>query len=357
MDLQRYNSFRVRAETPQMYTVRSTVESLDLLNALEDTPYIIGGGSNILLVDDLRHPVVLNRIKGIQVVREEEDFVEVEIGAGEPWHDFVRYAVQQGWGGVENLALIPGTAGAAPIQNIGAYGREISEVLERVRGLYYDSSRWKQIELDRAQCQFGYRNSIFKKELQGRFMVSSLVLRLTKRNHQICSTYWSLQSWLEKRRIVLPDIKTIFEAVVDIRRQRLPDPKVLPNAGSFFKNVFVSEAHFLKLKSRYEDLPVFELDGLYKIPTGWLIEKCGWKGKRWKDVGTYTRQALILVNYGTHSGRDIYHLAGKIMRDVYDRFGIVLEPEVQIWPKHYRERLYQEYAIPLPAHKAKERQR
>ncbi len=356
MDLQRYNTFRVRAEAPSVRVIHSVGEFTSVLHQLDTPPYVLGEGSNILLVDDLDRPVLINRIKGIGVVKEHDNTVDVEIGAGESWHGFVQWAVEQGWGGVENLALIPGTAGAAPIQNIGAYGREIAEVLLHVRGLYFNGSRWEWLQLDGHQCRFGYRTSIFKQELQEKFIVCGITLRLTRHHHDLRVSYWSLQKWLEQHDISTPDVQTIFRAVVDIRRQRLPDPEVLPNAGSFFKNVFVTEEYYHKLKSQYGELPAFEQDGRYKIPSGWLIEKCGWKGKRFNDVGTFARQALILVNYGTSKGRDIYHLAGRILRDVYERFGIVLEPEVQIWPRHYLDNLYREYAIPLPAHRARENQ-
>ena len=356
MDLQRYNTFRVRAQAPSIRVIHSVEEANSALHQLGAPPYVLGEGSNILLVDDLDRPVLINRIKGIRVVNEQDNTVDIEIGAGQSWHAFVQWAVEQGWGGVENLALIPGTAGAAPIQNIGAYGREIADVLLRVSGLYFNGRRWEWLQLDRHQCRFGYRTSIFKQELRENFIVCGITLRLTRHHHDLRVSYWSLKKWLEQRDIPNPNVQTIFRAVVDIRRQRLPDPEVLPNAGSFFKNVFVTEEQFQRLKGQYEDLPVFAQGGMYKVPSGWLIEKCGWRGKRLNDVGTYARQALILVNYGTPNGRDIYHLAGRIMRDVYDRFGIVLEPEVQIWPHRYRDNLYREYAIPLPAHRARENQ-
>ncbi|MFA6058003.1 MAG: UDP-N-acetylmuramate dehydrogenase [Taibaiella sp.] len=289
---------------------------------------ILGGGSNILFTQDVPQWVLRNEIRGIEEIKEDEEYVWLRAGAGEVWHGFVLYCVNHGYGGVENLSLIPGTVGASPIQNIGAYGVEIKDVMDSVR--FFDLEKETFEIFTAEQCQFGYRDSIFKRSLKGRIIITSVVFRLRKKPVFNVS-YGNIQQELDIMGIKELSVKSISDAVIRIRSAKLPDPKEIGNAGSFFKNPEVPEKIYDNLKEQYPSIPGFKVsDGIIKIPAGWLIEQCSWKGFRENDYGVHRNQALVLVNYGKAKGKDIALLSEKIMASVQDRFNIALEREVQI---------------------------
>lgn len=330
-DLTPFNTLGIEAHARYFTSVTSVDE---LQNLLSDSRFdrlprlVLGGGSNILFVDDFPGLVMHIEIKGREVVREEGDELRVRIGAGENWHRFVRYCVEQGWGGIENLSLIPGSVGAAPIQNIGAYGVELEEVFHSLEAVEIGSGTRR--EFTHNECRFGYRDSIFKNELKGRFIVTHVLLNLS-RNPKLNTSYGAIQSKLQEKDISDPDISDISEVVMEIRRNKLPDPEDLGNAGSFFKNPIVSGETYEKIRKQYEQVPAYPMDlGGVKIPAGWLIEKTGWKGRKEGQAGTYRQQALVIVNHGGATGQQILELSRKIRSAVADQFGIELVPEVNI---------------------------
>lgn len=290
---------------------------------------ILGGGSNILFTKDFDGLILKVDVMGKTVHEENDDTVLVTVGAGENWHEFVRYCLGQNWGGIENLSLIPGTAGAAPIQNIGAYGVEIKNVLVYVDGLDLITGQPRRFNHD--ECRFGYRESVFKHDLHEKIFVSSITLRLTRRSHRLDTHYGAIQEVLRKHKIDRPTILDVSDAVIAIRRSKLPDPSVLGNAGSFFKNPTVDESLASDIRSRYPKMPSYPSDNQkVKIPAGWLIEACGWKGKRIGNVGVHDQQALVLINLGNGTGEEIFQLATKIQESVKEKFGIALTTEVNI---------------------------
>lgn len=307
-------------------TLRSDVK-------LASLPWMImGGGSNLLFTHDIDKVVVTCRFKKIKIVKEDDDSVWLSVGAGMVWHDFVEYTVNKGYWGLENLALIPGTVGAAPVQNIGAYGAEAQDTITRVQTLNLFSGERR--EFRHSDCEFAYRNSIFKTEFTNSLLVHRVTFRLRKAQAGQANLYY------EPLKLALQDFekseltsKDIFDAIVAIRKKRLPNPEDYGNAGSFFKNPIVSEEYFLELSERFGDIPYHKtLDNHYKIPAAWLIEKAGWKGKRCrnKTAGVSAKHALVLVNYGGATGEDIIMLSQRILEDVDHKFGIHLEPEVII---------------------------
>lgn len=290
---------------------------------------IIGGGSNILCTEAPQALVILNRTKGIRVLSEDAAELLVEVASGEVWHEFVLYALAQGWNGIENLALIPGTVGAAPIQNIGAYGVEVKDVIASVT--YWDWEQQSFVSLTNAECHFAYRESIFKHELKDRFFISSVCFRLSKTQH-LNTAYGAIEEELRQMNVLSPNAQDVAAAVMRIRSSKLPNPKELGNAGSFFKNPSVSVQQLLDLKKEYPAMPSFPItEQLVKVPAAWLIEQCGWKGYRRGDCGVHAQQALVLVNYGSAKGADMWQLSTDIIASVQARFGIVLEREVQVW--------------------------
>jgi len=327
-----YNTFGIQAHAGLFTIVKSAAEVQTLVQtgALRDKPLLIlGGGSNLLLTQDFPGVVVKNEIQGIQIVEEDADQVVVEVGSGEVWHDFVMRSVDNGWGGLENLSLIPGTMGAAPMQNIGAYGVEVKRNILKVTAI--DLMTGAVESFDNGACQFGYRESIFKHELKGKYFISSVTLILTKRNHQYNISYGIIGEVLKKNGIERPTLKAISDAVISIRQSKLPDPKVIGNAGSFFKNPTVPSEKLESLKKTYMQIPYYpEENGRYKIPAAWLIEQSGWKGKRLGNIGVHEHQALVLVNYGGGEGRSIWQLAMNIQASVREKFDITLQPEVNV---------------------------
>jgi UDP-N-acetylmuramate dehydrogenase len=286
----------------------------------------LGGGSNILFTRDIDALVIKIAIKGIDLIREDEDFVWLHAGAGEKWHDFVMYCVANDYAGVENLSLIPGTIGAAPMQNIGAYGVEIKDVVETVEAISVETAEMRTFSNE--ECLFGYRESIFKHALKGKLIITGVLFRLNKKPVYHIE-YGDIRKTLTEMNVETPSIKAISEAVISIRESKLPDPAKIGNAGSFFKNPEIPAEQFDKLKSDFPNVPGYHtMPGFVKVPAGWLIEQAGWKGYREGDIGVHARQALVLVNYGGGSGAEIKALSEKIQQSVQEKFGVSLNAEV-----------------------------
>ncbi|HNE65595.1 MAG TPA: UDP-N-acetylmuramate dehydrogenase [Saprospiraceae bacterium] len=304
----------------------------DVLEAIGQTSlpvFVLGGGSNILFTEDIQAFVLHNKITGIEIVEESDSDIIIKAGGGEVWHSFVLWCIDKDYGGIENLSLIPGTVGAAPVQNIGAYGVELKDVFHSLEAI--DLLTGNTLTFSKEACKFGYRDSIFKHEWKGRLIISRVYFQLTKKNHKLHSSYAALKSELDKQHITDPGILDISRAVIAVRQSKLPDPKTLGNAGSFFKNPEISRELFLKIQEKYPSIPPYPAaEGLVKIPAGWLIEQRGWKGRRKGNCGSYEQQALVLVNYNDATGKEILQLATEIIEDVYDHFGVKLSPEVNI---------------------------
>ncbi len=329
-DLTKLNTFGIKAHARFFAEIKSEGEIEELFaNHIfkENKKLFLGGGSNILFTKDFDGIVVLNKLKGIEVLKENDESVLVKSMSGEVWHDLVKFAVEKGYWGIENLSFIPGTVGAAPMQNIGAYGAELKEVLENIEALSAETGE-KRI-FTREECDLGYRDSVFKNELRGKYFITAVVLKLSKIPKPKI-TYRHLKEYLDENKVEVKSSKDISAAVTSIRKSKLPDPAVIANAGSFFKNVFVGDEEMRKILALYPDLPYFEEGGVKKIPAGWLIEKCEWKGKRMGNVGVHDRHALVLVNHGGASGAEILELANKIIASVKEKFGLELTPEVNI---------------------------
>lgn len=326
------NTFGIAAQAAQYVAVDSVANLRYAINKNDGRfPIaILGGGSNILLTRDLPHLVIQNEIKGIQIERETEDYTIVKAGAGENWHKFVVWCIEHRLGGVENLSLIPGTVGAAPMQNIGAYGVELKDVFEHLEAV--ELSTGAVHTFFKQDCAFGYRESVFKHELKDFYCITNVYFKLTNRNHQLHTTYGDITRTLEEQHVTTPTIEAISHAVIKIRSSKLPDPKVIGNAGSFFKNPEIDHEYFQQLLSQFPHIVHFDLpNGRVKIPAGWLIEQCGWKGKRVGNTGAYEKQALVLVNYGNATGQEIWNLALEIVASVKAKFGVTIQPEVNIW--------------------------
>ena len=327
ISLRPYNSFGVKAHCDQLKIIRSTKE---IPFGLSKPYFILGGGSNVLFTKDYHGQILKNEIPGRQIIQESLEHVIIKFGAGESWHSVVCWAVNHHYGGIENLSLIPGTVGAAPIQNIGAYGVEIKDVIYAVEGYRLDTG--EQVILSAADCKFGYRDSVFKHTLKDHFFITAVSLKLTKKNHQFSVSYDAIRKVLEEKNIKHPTLKLISEVVIAIRQSKLPDPKILGNGGSFFKNPIVTKAKAKTLKTIYKKMPYYPLSDLTKVKlsAAWLIDQCGWKGKKMGRVGVYDKHALVLVHYGQATGAAVWDLALKIKEDVNVRFDISLTPELTI---------------------------
>lgn len=294
--------------------------------------FLLGGGSNVLFTQNVKGLVLKNSIRGIRIIRTFKNKVWVEAGAGVVWHDLVQWAVSNNLGGLENLSLIPGTVGAAPIQNIGAYGVELKDVFVRLKALHLETGRLKSFS--QKDCRFGYRDSVFKQAENGKWCICSVVFSLQKPPHRLNMSYGDISKNLEINGITHPNIADISRAVVQIRSSKLPDPSKIGNCGSFFKNPETECSVFERIQRSHPNAPHYPLpEGRVKIPAGWLIEQCGWKGKRVGNTGCYEKQALVLVNHGGATGKEVKALAETIIESVEARFGIRLEPEVNIYPK------------------------
>lgn len=331
VNLSPYNTLGVEAKAKRFISIRTEEQIQEIANdaRLQKLPHcILGGGSNVLFVDDYEGLVLHVAITGREIIREDDQHVWLKIGAGENWHETVLFCVERGWGGVENLSLIPGTAGAAPIQNIGAYGVELVDVFSSLEALSLQSGHKKIFTSE--ECKFGYRNSIFKNELRGKYIVTRVTLRLDKKP-QLNTSYGAIQSRLDDKGIANPTLKDISDIVIEIRSSKLPDPKALGNAGSFFKNPIISAEKFAEMKEDHPHIPGYpQGDDRVKVPAGWLIEQAGWKGKVIGHAGTYKQQALVIVNHGGATGREILSLSQKIRASVAKMFDIELAPEVNI---------------------------
>jgi len=326
-----YNTFGLNIKA-QYFAEFSSVDDLRAgLKTGLNPVFLLGGGSNVLITQDVEGLVLRNNLRGIKVIREFKNKVWVEVGGGEVWHEFVLWAVAQGYGGVENLSLIPGTVGAAPIQNIGAYGVELKDVFVQLKALELDSGKLKTFS--RSDCRFSYRDSVFKREEKGKWCITAVVFSLTKSPHNLNTSYGDISKTLESNGINSPNIENISRAVVQIRTSKLPDPAKIGNCGSFFKNPETDRSVLERILATHPQAPHYTLpDGRSKIPAGWLIEQCGWKGKRVGNTGCYERQALVLVNYGGATGEEVKNLANAIIESVEREFGVRLEAEVNIWP-------------------------
>ncbi len=287
--------------------------------------FILGGGSNILLTRDIDALVIKLEIKGINLVKEEGDQLWVEVGAGEMWHELVLHSIAQDWAGLENLSLIPGTVGASPMQNIGAYGVEIKDVFDSLQAMHRETLEMHSFDAE--ACQFGYRESVFKQTLKDQYVITSVTFRLSK-TPKFHLEYGAIREVLAANGIEQPSIRAISDAVIQIRQSKLPDPKEIGNAGSFFKNPTIANAQFDALKAEYPSIPGYPSAEGVKVAAGWLIEHAGWKGKRIGDVGVHAKQALVLVNYGAGSGEELKSLSEQIQASVFEKFGINLQPEV-----------------------------
>jgi UDP-N-acetylmuramate dehydrogenase len=291
--------------------------------------FVLGSGSNMLLTQDINALVIHMGIKGISIVNEDEDYVTIECNGGEIWHDFVLYSIKNNYGGLENMSLIPGNVGTTPIQNIGAYGKEIKDHFVQCTAIHITNLSLRTFTLE--ECKFGYRESIFKQEEKGNYIITSVVFKLTKRNHKISIEYGDIKAELSNNNIENPTIKDVSNAVIAIRNSKLPNPKELGNSGSFFKNPVISKSHFEKVQSQFPDIRFFEVgENEIKVPAGWLIENAGLKGYRIGDAGVHKNQALVLVNYGTATGKDILELSKFVQNNVYNKYGIEIEAEVNI---------------------------
>jgi UDP-N-acetylmuramate dehydrogenase len=325
-------TFRVPARARRFTEVRSLDEVRALARQEAGRPILpLGGGSNILFVGDPEELVVANRIRGRRLVAETDASIEIEFGGGENWDDSVRWCVENGWGGIENLILIPGTVGAAPIQNIGAYGAELAEVFVRLTAV--EMTTGAVVEFDRAACRFGYRDSLFKQSPRGRFFITAVTLHLAK-GASLKIGYADVTRALAESGIDAPTIRDLCAAVERIRRAKLPDPALLGNAGSFFKNPEISLDEHARLKASHPDLPGYPGPDRVKIPAAWLIEKAGWKGRRLGNVSCHERQPLVIVNHGGATGEEILEHAKMIIVSVRERLGIELSPEVNIVGKN-----------------------
>jgi len=331
ISLKNLNTFGVDVKSKYFVEVFSEEELKQVLNSEEfpnQQKLILGGGSNILFTKDFDGLVIKNSISGIKILDEYRNNIMVEAGAGVIWDELVKYCIDRNFGGIENLSYIPGTVGAAPIQNIGAYGQELEETFYELRGIYIDSCETKNF--NKSECSFSYRNSIFKNELKNKFIITSVRLKLN-RNPDVNLSYTPVKEEVENRNIKHPTIKDVRDVVIDIRESKLPDPVKIGNAGSFFKNPVITKEKFNVLEKEYPDLKYFFVDDYnVKIPAAWFIEKCGWKGKRIGDAATHKMQPLVIVNYGNASGKEIYEISTMIKSDVKTTFDITLENEVSI---------------------------
>lgn len=329
VSLKRYNTFGLDYRASFLNTINSEREAISIFKyreSLDEPVLILGGGSNLLFIKDFDGTIIHPEIGGLIIEEQKKESVIISSGAGIIWDDLVDWTVQRGYGGLENLSFIPGTVGASPVQNIGAYGVEVREIIEKVRTVSISDGKIK--EFNNEECRFSYRNSIFKGELTGKYLVTRVFFRLT--SQPIFKTgYGALKE--EVRRLGPLSLNTIRRAVIKIRRNKLPDPQIMGNAGSFFKNPVVESSVADNLSSIYPDIPYYnDIPGYKKISAGWLIDQCGWKGKRIGNAGVHDRQALVLVNYGNASGRELLELSVEIAKSVSDKFGIELQREVEV---------------------------
>lgn len=329
-DLTLLNTFGVKAQAQFFVELKTKEDFLELIKNdiyKNNQKLFLGGGSNILFTKNFEGIVILNKIKGIEILKTENDFVFIKSFGGEVWHDLVLFTVNRYYWGMENLSLIPGTVGASPVQNIGAYGAELKNIVEEVVALDVETGEEKIFKGE--ACGFGYRDSVFKNQYKDKFFILAVIFKL-KITSDIHTDYKALDQYVKDNELDLQSPKEVSEAVSNIRRSKLPDPKVLGNAGSFFKNVYISNEKLVSLLDEYPEMPYFNEGDNIKVPTAWLVESCGFKGKIFDKVGVHDKQALILVNHGEKDGQKIKELALLIIDAVYEKFGIIITPEVNI---------------------------
>lgn len=328
--LKKYNTFRIEAKARHFVAVHSVTELETILREnLNEIKFILGGGSNMLLTQDIDALVIHIDLKGKKILKEDDDFVWIESMAGENWHELVLWTINQNFGGLENMSLIPGNVGTTPVQNIGAYGTEIKDTFVSCEAM--DIATQEMKTFSKEDCHFGYRESIFKNEAKDQFIITSVVFKLTKRNHKINISYGDITAQLAKNNIQIPNLKEVSNAVIAIRQSKLPDPKELGNSGSFFKNPIIPKADFVKIHALHPEMPHYVISETeVKVPAGWLIEKAGFKGKRFGDAGIHKNQALVLVNYGNATGQEILNVSKDIQATILKEFGIAIEAEVNV---------------------------
>jgi len=328
VSLKSFNTFGIEVQTSSFVEISSIDELKEVLKNNSKELLILGGGSNMLFTKNFDGLLVKNKITGIKVVEENANEIILKVGAGEVWHDFVMFCVANNYAGLENLSLIPGTVGASPMQNIGAYGVEVKDVIVCVEA--FNLQDFSIRNFSTIECEFDYRSSVFKTTQKGNFFITSVLFKLSKKP-QINSKYGAIEDELKNMGVVNPTIQDISKAVINIRQSKLPDPKEIGNSGSFFKNPVVDFNKKNELLLKYPSMPYYlQKDGTFKIAAGWLIETCGWKGKRIENYGVHEKQALVLVNYGGASGTQIYTFSEQIIASIKTRFGIELEREVNI---------------------------
>ncbi|MCB9032699.1 MAG: UDP-N-acetylmuramate dehydrogenase [Chitinophagales bacterium] len=330
VSLQPYNTFGLNITT-KYFTI------LNNKNQLQDLPHLIqaypkfmflGGGSNVLFINDYDGLIILNELKDIIILDNNNNYIDIEILSGNIWHDTVQYCVAQNWYGIENMALIPGTVGAAPIQNIGAYGTELKEVLLQVKAVNLNNGQLETFS--NSDCNFGYRDSIFKNKYKNKYYIYSIIIRL-QHHGELNTSYGAINQVLQNKGIAQANIKDVFNAVIEIRSSKLPNPKELGNSGSFFKNPIVGKNILFNIQQQYPTIPFYTVDDAHvKIPAAWLIEQSGFKGKRIGNTGNHKDQALVIVNYGNATGQEIWQHAQTVIKTVQEKFSITLEPEVNV---------------------------
>lgn len=335
ISLKKYNTFGIDASAAYFSRFSSIEEARELLSfyrenifSAEQPLLILGGGSNMLFTQNFGGLVLKNEIGGIEKIREDDSCVYIRAGAGVQWHQLVMYCVENNYAGIENLSLIPGNVGASPMQNIGAYGVEIKDIFCELEALHIEKGETVRFSLQ--DCEFGYRESIFKRKYKNQFIITAVTYRLNK-VPSFNTSYGAIEQELERMGIQELTIRRISDAVINIRKSKLPDPAEIGNAGSFFKNPEISMTVFLQLKNEFDGIVGYSLEnGNVKLAAGWLIEQCGWKGYRKGDAGCHAKQALVLVNYGNAAGSEIFSLSEMIIQSVKEKFGVELEREVNI---------------------------
>ena len=329
--LLKLNTFGVDVNAKYFVSINTVNELIELTKTEVFKDFqllILGGGSNILFTKDFDGLVILNSIKGKEIIDQTQESIFLKIGAGENWHELVMYSVDNGWGGIENLSLIPGNTGTAPMQNIGAYGVEIKETFVELEALEISSG--KIVKFNNSDCEFGYRESVFKNKMKNQYIILNITLEL-KKNPVLNINYGDVKAILEIQNIINPSIKEVSNAIISIRQSKLPDPKIIGNSGSFFKNPIVSLNQLEFIKKKYPNVVNYKInENEFKIAAGWMIERAGWKGKKFNNYGVHEKQALVLVNYGLANGMEIFNLSEEIILDIKDKFGITLEREVNI---------------------------
>ncbi|MBA0883870.1 UDP-N-acetylmuramate dehydrogenase [Flavobacterium sp. BBQ-18] len=332
--LKNYNTFGIEAKARQFVAVHSIAELKTILEQYSsEKKFVLGGGSNMLLTQDVDALVIHIDLKGKKIIKEDDDFVWIESQAGENWHEFVLWNIEQNFGGLENMSLIPGNVGTTPVQNIGAYGAEIKDTFISCDAINIETQETKVFHNE--ECNFGYRESIFKHDVKDQYIITSVVFKLTKRNHKINTSYGDILAELEKNNSeasgLNPTLKDVSNAVITIRQSKLPDPKELGNSGSFFKNPIVLKSDFEKIHQKFPEMKFYNVSETeVKVPAGWLIEQAGFKGKRFGDAGIHKNQALVIVNYGNATGQEILAVSRDIQKTVFETFGIHIEAEVNI---------------------------